>query len=128
MKVNEFRIGNWIYIPQTKTNEQIGSIEENGRFTTKNYKSSYSSIECLKPISLTEKWLLKLGFQEHPNDYYYLGGYKIRFDLDNDLNPIKFCFLFFDIGDWEMEIKYVHQLQNLYFALTCEELKIKEDE
>jgi hypothetical protein len=46
MKANELRIGSWIYIPQTKTNEQIGVIEENGGFTTKGYKSSYSSIEC----------------------------------------------------------------------------------
>jgi len=31
MKIEELRIGNIVHIPQTKTNEQIGCIEENKR-------------------------------------------------------------------------------------------------
>jgi hypothetical protein len=113
MKASEFRIGNWIYIPQTKTNEQIGSIEENGRFTTKNYKSSYSSIECLEPIPLTEEWLLKFGFKNNR-----LG----LFDCIKVVEDIGFHISF--IQRHLKEVQYVHQLQNLYFALTGEELTI----
>lgn len=118
MTASELRIGNLIF---DDYREIVVDVHINI------LRSIINNNPCFyKPIPLTEEWLLKLGFQEHPNDYYYFGGYKIRFDLDNDLNPIKFCFLFFDIGDWEMEIKYVHQLQNLYFALTGEELKQQE--
>ncbi len=125
MKANELRIGSWIYIPQTKTNEQIGVIEENGRFTTKGYKSSYSSIECLEPISLTEEWLLKFGFEllcrKSPD------GYK---DTIFSMQKPYWTLMQLDKG-WGVQfwqgnkLEYVHQLQNLYFALTGEELEMK---
>jgi hypothetical protein len=130
---NELRIGSWIYIPQTKTNEQIGVIEENGRFTTKDYKSSYSSIECLEPIPLTEEWLLKFGFME------FKGG----ISLDNEEFTLTYTHkntdktILLEVtreDEWGRHqytcivlnhIKYVHQLQNLYFALTGKELEMK---
>ena len=40
-------------------------------------------------------------------------------DFDNDDSES------FEIEDKNINIKYVHQLQNLYFALTGEELTIK---
>ena len=42
----------------------------------------------------------------------YLGGFYWGFDYNNEL-------------DNQNNIKHVHQLQNLYFALTNEELTIK---
>lgn len=138
MKASELRIGNLIKgiyhdyddgIDEEIENEticKVVTLDVSGSGDYPIYVYSDENIEHFsefKPIPLTEEWLLKFGFQEHPNDYYYFEGYKIRFDLDNDLTPIKFYFLFFDIGDWEMEIKYVHQIQNLYFALKEEELK-----
>lgn len=57
-----------------------------------------------RPIELTEDWLLKLGFEKEITNngtIYY----------ENENISI------------EGELKHVHQLQNLYFALTGEELK-----
>ena len=73
--------------------------------------------EDLEPIPLNKEWLLKFGFEK-----------------DNELNFVKFSFkvhfwsnynsyMYGWIGG-NIEIKYVHQLQNLYFALTGEELTI----
>lgn len=64
----------------------------------------------IEPIPLTEEWLLKFGFKPFVKDFTKNGiiihtrkrGYVLRKSV-----PI---------------IKYVHQLQNLYFALTGEEL------
>lgn len=79
-----------------------------------------------EPISLTEEWLLKFGFDKvlPRNDkmYYRLNDYFVIEDsrvflLGDDA---------FEILKLRQEIKYVHQLQNLYFALTGEELTIKE--
>lgn len=128
MKASELRVGNIVYIPQTKTNEQIGCIEENGRFVIKGYKSSYSSIECLRPIPLTEEWLIKFGFTRHHTDYFNDVIFIKNVPNNNE----------FEWGVYPNEIgsgiqiknrkplKYVHQLQNLYFALTGEELELKD--
>lgn len=74
-----------------------------------------------RPIKLTEEWLLKFGvyfgFNAYNNQYeieYAIEEYHLR--LNYDVGMSKF------IG----VIKYVHQLQNLYFALTNTELTIKE--
>jgi hypothetical protein len=125
MKANELRIGNWVYIPQTKTNEQIGVIEENGRFLTKGYKTSYSSIECSRPIPLTEEWLLRFGFEDDRDNLMVLRKDVFEFFFDKkDICGVNLYEKWdgnFLCGD----IQYVHQLQNLYFALTGEELILK---
>jgi hypothetical protein len=81
-----------------------------------------------EPISLTEEWLLRFGFDKvlPRNDKMY---YRLKDDFVIEENNV------FLLGDdaFEMlklrrKIKYVHQLQNLYFALTGEELTIDKEE
>lgn len=79
----------------------------------------------LKPIALTAEWFQKLGFKEA-----YRSNSRVRFDLPNycrydfdlDSNKILEGFLFF--GNY-IKCNYLHQLQNIYFTLTGEELKIE---
>lgn len=73
-------------------------------------------------IPLTKFWLLKFGFI--PKEYGYVNQIYVR-KPDNRVNDFYFEFDGFDIGK-EVELKYVHQLQNLYHALTGEELTIKQ--
>jgi hypothetical protein len=76
----------------------------------------------LKPIPLTEEWLLKFGFERRPWGLI-INGLLFR---DNIKNPCEVLTL--EIGNgFRTEVKYVHQLQNLYFSLTGEELIIKEN-
>lgn len=80
----------------------------------------------LEPIALTAEWFSKLGFKEA-----YRSSTRVRFELPNycrydfDLtsNKILQGFLFF--GNY-IKCNYLHQLQNIYFTLTGEELKIEE--
>lgn len=87
-----------------------------------------SSPERVLPIPITEEWLFKLGFEKSDSNY---GGYlsapdregssiRIRVMSTNDFyySPNELAKPVF--------IKSVHQLQNLYFALTGEELTVKE--
>lgn len=76
----------------------------------------------IKPIPITEEWLVRFGFKIN-------SGVSSREFL---MKNIKVCnhyekgFLF--IVDWwhsGIMIQSVHQLQNLYFALTGEELILK---
>ena len=77
------------------------------------------------PIELTEEILLKCGFAE-----FYKSDFSVK--LECIKNPI-FEFVRRNHKDWNLRIKgethkhikYLHQLQNLYFALTGKELEIE---
>lgn len=79
------------------------------------------------PIPLTEEWMLKLGFEKVNG-----GLFKRHTDSETTLDWDCLTGLYL-MGDDGKEIKefdhieYVHQLQNLYHALTSEELTIKEE-
>ena len=73
--------------------------------------------EEVKPIPLTEEWLERFGFE-----YSDLNGdsglWKIPpFQIYGKYNQF--------IYEYALDVNYVHQLQNLYFSLTGEELTIK---
>lgn len=76
-----------------------------------------------KPIPLTEDWLLRFGFENSKTqDKFFTKGNNIGISTaDNQLRFIQGNFVCQLVL---REIKYVHQLQNLYFALTGEELKL----
>jgi hypothetical protein len=83
----------------------------------------------LEPIPLTEEWLRKFGFKNHIINEHtiYQNQWKKRFltilwqKCGNYYNYSTGKFI---IGS----ISFVHQLQNLYFALTGEELTIDNEE
>jgi hypothetical protein len=80
------------------------------------------------PIALTEEWLLKFGFNQASLDeegelqYFKRGGLTL-FSINK-----KMSFEVFKIYDYDIYMnhpKYVHQLQNLYFALNGTELTLQ---
>lgn len=116
MKANELRIGNW-----------VNSMIEIGVFydvmVTKN--DFNGNIDLFKPIPLTEEWLARFGFVKC---FYEEGGlrlpwYKLR--TDDCLFEIDYEFSYTRDDGGYIKIQHVHSLQNLYFALTGEELTIK---
>ena len=112
MKSSELRIGNFI----ENTDSQMASyMVVNADVIKQNEHTMYASLE---PIPLTEEWLLKFGFTKHGQYSYF---YKDDLIIDkNDLGVFFMC----DI-DIHVEIKSVHQLQNLYWCLFGEELTLK---
>jgi len=120
MKANELRVGNYV----NAKNFHIKDIEEISQVKCDWIR--YSSL--LEPIPLTEEWLLKFGFEtrkESDNFYYFgFGENPITKDWMLCLKYFKDENKFFFMNGFHI-IKYVHQLQNLYFALTGEELQIK---
>mgnify|MGYP003148218537 CR=1 FL=1 len=72
-----------------------------------------------EPIPLTEEWLVKFGFVENSisiGSYAYL---RIEKDLTFAVGVP------YESGGNSRALKHVHQLQNLYFALTGTELELK---
>lgn len=121
MNANELRIGNLILVDGKIV--EITGIKKSTVFLSDGFQMFIAG--GIEPIPLTEEWLIKFGFDKvlHRNDkmYYRLNDYFVIEDSR--------VFLFgddtFEILKLRQEIKYVHQLQNLYFALTGEELTIK---
>lgn len=71
-------------------------------------------LDDIEPIEITEKILLKCGFAVE----YTIGGF-LRWQLgDFKLIDRKLPYP----CRHKMDIKYLHQLQNLYFSLTGEEV------
>lgn len=91
-------------------------------------------LENIFPIGVTPEWLEKLGFVES-NSYdskqrnFKKEGFRQLADYGTQLIVLpQGGFAYLSCGYYENQIDcaYVHQLQNLYFALTGEELTIKE--
>jgi hypothetical protein len=129
IKASDLRIGNWVHKIHSSVNRSL-YIEESD-FPMETIDCGFVKVleiaeyEDLQPIPLTPEILEKCGFQKDSIDFILplkhgslqspLSGEYVVFGLEvNDL--------FYDAH--ESDIKYLHQLQNLYFALTCEELQI----
>lgn len=75
-------------------------------------------------IDLTEEWLLKLGFEK--TNKIYFGGLNPCFAKFSFALMVRHESYLFDWVGGITKIEYVHQLQNLYYFLTNEELFIKD--
>lgn len=85
------------------------------------------NINGISPIPITPEWLERLGFEREEQkisncDVYKKGFYKIH------VNPFgTIYFSHYTMGGFYLsELKSIHQLQNLYHALTGQELTVKE--
>jgi hypothetical protein len=122
MKAKELRIGNY--------------YDHNGEIKTVTPNTILEVWEAIrtwcKAIPLTEKWLLKLGFTKDNYGCFYLS----RIDenennlwLKTQENNIGVALNMFHLERKQTylnNVEYVHQLQNLYFALTGEELVVSD--
>ncbi len=81
-----------------------------------------------RPISITPQWLDDLGFIKPPSGkllYKPMPIIKAEIHFE-EFRKSLVCVVYCSTGSLiPIDIKYVHQLQNLYFALTGEELTLK---
>lgn len=139
MKANELRIGNLLEVGINDKLESIYSIvqEVNERIILIKDGNILRNMPLyvLKPIPLTEEWLFKFGFKQSDNDLFELivvNNEEIQYDIWFRTESGLYANIeSFQVVTEEqtnlpfLHIKNVHQLQNLYFALTNEELTIK---
>ncbi len=108
----ELRLNNWVQYngEYCKINSLTNHYSE---IANKEDKFVITSHIALTPIPLTEDILLKCGFEKALNGWW-----------DKD-EIFSYRDGYFGFGtNRHTKIDYLHQLQNLYFALTGEELKI----
>lgn len=125
LTANELRLGNLVFNKMREINQvcfKITNTSENSGM-----KINGISERFIQPIPLTEDWLLKFGFNKKINTrfcnaemFQICNKYIIAKPWGKNLmmfnNTLSRGYL--------LDVKYVHQLQNLYFALTGKELLI----
>lgn len=118
MKANELRIGNW-YQEDWITGEFSQITVKDIEFLVDDPLDDH-----YRPIEITEEWLLKFGFEESYQYYMFPCPYNLELGYFGSINGSKKGYVLITlIGEME-GIRYVHQLQNLFFALTGKELTI----
>ena len=123
MNTKELRIGNMVQY----TNDErvfVNLIGKTLEITAADILSIYNDNIQVEPILLAEEWLIKFGFKRVQEDKYGC-------HYENQE-----CWVYLSHGGFDVEVitdderfnllrtyKYVHQLQNLYFAITGKELE-----
>jgi len=125
MKANELRIGN--YLMYDKKLIYISEITKAGIGMYDGYGLDKNSpIECLKPIEITKEWFLSLGFElkyENLTTGFAKGCYLVESSILPHNKQWTFRKVMNSENSYALKyLKYVHQLQNIYFALTEREL------
>ena len=122
MKSTDLRIGNWVLSKGVPV--QIEEIMTE----TVSYCYGEFPIDYIVPIPITKEWLLSFGFEEREG-LFRLSKYWVEFRYFDSCQCVKILFGCFQwthkiyILQTATYIEDVHQLQNLYFALTGKELQ-----
>lgn len=147
MNIKELRIGNWVLVNDpyyngikiplfpakivginTELKKAVDVVSENLK------KEHFNTIEIqnVEGIPTSIEWLSKLGFKKDTTittrEQYAYNNFVIA-----QMKESAYWYLWSDLGEYQegIELYYVHQLQNLYFVLTGDELvwiKIINDE
>lgn len=155
MTQNELRVGNYVYYEHTthvvsgihgnkvyswwvKDGEPVIEYEAKDSSGTQVENPYMDVVSQYEPILLTEDWLEKLGLIKR-NQTEELPEELQQPDIDEDgdiwYTWVKGVFnleiqsngeIWFELYSHYKHIKWVHELQNLYFALTEEELTLQE--
>jgi hypothetical protein len=133
MEIKELRIGNSILNHKGEV-ETVRAIGINDYIWFDKERNLLDKL-C-KPIPLTEEWLLKCGFKKFESTgvvgFDYSDHNEKTFVYDKGrFGIVKWGInspFFYSNHNLRIELKTVHQLQNLYFALTNEELTWKSKE
>jgi len=130
MKSQELRIGNYIYNDDSEITEVFGI---SGRDQIYDLDDNIYFSSEFKPIPLTEQWLKDFGLSKGTSRWIIFDGdsypkttLKLA-HLDSyygSYHPKELWQIMENGDDYTIgePFKYVHQLQNLYFALTGKEL------
>lgn len=123
MKNTGLRIGNYFIEENTNKIIEVIGLEKNRVVFSGMFLHEWQA----KPIQLNEEWLIKLGFEKQKGIYR-------SFYQSNDNNYLSICFdedryYFMDVNEDPSfsGFNHVHQLQNLYFALTQTELSYENE-
>lgn len=114
----ELRIGNY-FINHKWRWEQVISIDDNNSMSVNGL-----SKEMITPIAITPEILERCGFEyiDMPVNGYADDKHLCYQQIDGTIVFMPFCT---DDKDCHIHIKYLHQLQNIIYSLSGQELTLK---
>ena len=124
MKASELRFGNLIKASQDSIwhEHYKGKIVEVDIDNIKDIYFHNENNRLYEPIPLTVEWMPKLGLIK--NEWVSWSLPKCQFTVSWELDSV---ILYQEYHTIKVPVKFVHQLQNLYFALTEMELTLKHE-
>jgi hypothetical protein len=125
MKESELRIGNYIKT-EFGTSKVRGTAKEAVWLNSLGGPIRLDGFLGIQPVELTKDILLKCGFEDAidaDNDEYFIFNNLKLYWYEFALNTCNGFYFRNDVNG-DLKIKHLHQLQNLYFALTGNELSV----
>lgn len=123
MEASELRIGNYL-INIAKTSNVITRIDIDDL-----KKINYQAGMHYVPIPLTEQLLLKCGFTKNEENKFFRifikSSYEFEYNILNKCVSMWYPQRYVEGYNAVVRCEFLHQIQNLYFALTGTELKIE---
>jgi len=121
---DELMIGNLLYFKGTDMVAKVQLINAPKHFDCRDEYGSFVPNGEYEPIPITEEWLVKLGFacRIEDNEYHIYDGCEFTIGKVKGYYDHWFCYQI--RMDGFTYFKYVHQLQNLFYALFQKQLTI----
>lgn len=128
MEAIELRIGNFLYYKNTNELAIVELIHKK-HYDCRDEYGTFTPNSRYKPIPLSKEWLLNFGFVENclDEDNKWL-NLKYRFLNFSSDESVRFKKVYLSINKMDIICDYVHQLQNVFFSLTGQELIKKNQE
>lgn len=130
IKATDLRIGNWVYFEDEKLNMttfgKIDSMVNEGEYYSIKGIDQWGDefdegIIDIAPIPLTSEILLACGFENKiRGNYYHKEFTKLYVNIDNSI-----AIYFGNKNGILKRIDYLHELQNIFWILTNQELEFK---
>jgi hypothetical protein len=117
MTANELRIGNYIKLMLNHEDYETFQVTSDELVMVDKKQADY------EPLRLTEEWLLKFGFEKDEKNEYWFWKNCVSVSVLGYIELLSFNRQSFKTN---IQLKYIHQLQNLYFALTGKELVVSD--
>jgi len=129
MKANELRIGNIVFEPLNEDKKAFKVFE---LYHEKDYdKINYFNALSFEPVLLTEEWMNRTAFKKDGDNKYWFPWETHYLELLNITDiwyPSVVQIPEFSHQDEQRvylnSIQYVHEFQNLFFALSGRELQL----
>lgn len=125
LRTQELRIGNLILYASDSLSMEVLEVDPVGVMGIIGQDYIWIEIKQFEGIPLTEEWLIKFGFTKTV-ELSYASGSEVEFNVfkkgDLTYNSLQKAWWLRGIMNHYPE--YVHQLQNLVYALTGTELTI----
>lgn len=109
MKEQDFRIGIWVNYDNKDCQITLEDFSHIIKY----------DIQLIQPILITEEWLLKLNFNNQSFSYFEFPDHDLSHFV---ISGETYGWNVYINGRVVATIRYVHQAQNIYYALTGKEL------